>query len=212
MISVKKFVFNDFQVNTFVVSDETEECLIIDPGCYSMHEKDELKNYIRENNLKPVKLINTHGHIDHILGNLFIKESFNIPVAAHREDKNYIEGVSDQGQMFGYSVENPGGIDEFLEDDDIVKFGKSELKVIHVPGHSKGSIALYSEEQKFVIGGDVLFNGGIGRTDLLGGDYDTLIKTIKNKLLTLPGDVTVYAGHGPSTTISYEIETNPFLS
>lgn len=212
MISVKKFVFNDFQVNTFVVSDETKECLIIDPGCYSMYEKDELKNYLRENSLKPVKLINTHGHIDHILGNLFIKESFYIPVAAHREDQNYIEGVSDHGQMFGYSVENPGGIDEFLEDDDIIKFGTSELKVIHVPGHSKGSIALYSAEHKFVIGGDVLFNGGIGRTDLLGGDYDTLISSIKNKLLTLPGDVTVYAGHGPSTTISYEIETNPFLS
>lgn len=212
MISVRKFVFNDFQVNTFIIYDETKECLVVDPGCYSFYEKNELKNYCEENNLKPVKIINTHGHIDHILGNLFVKENFSIRVAAHKADQDYIKGFSEQGMMFGYDIDNPGEIDEFLEDGDIIKFGVSELKVIHVPGHSMGSIALYSEEQKFLIAGDVLFNGSIGRTDLPGGDYDIIINSIRTKILTLPAEVTVYPGHGPSTTISYETETNPFLS
>jgi hydroxyacylglutathione hydrolase len=211
MITVRKFVFNDFQVNTFLVSDETKECLIIDPGCYSVYEKNELRDYCEKNDLIPVKLINTHGHIDHILGNIFIKESYNIPAAAHKSDQNYIKGFSEQGQMFGYNVDDPGEIDEFLEDGDIVKFGASELKVLNVPGHSMGSIALYSAEQRFLIAGDILFNGSIGRTDLPGGDYDTIINSIKTKILTLPRDVTVYPGHGPSTTIGYEIDTNPFL-
>lgn len=212
MISVKKFVFNDFQENTFLVSDDTKECLIVDPGCYSIYEKNELKDYCYSNKLKPVKLINTHCHIDHILGNSFVSKNFNIPTAAHKDDQNMMEGAVEHGQMFGFIAESPSGIDEYLEDGDIVKFGKSELKVFHVPGHSMGSIALYSESQKFLISGDVLFNGGIGRTDLPGGDYNTLINSIKTRILTLPGSVTVYPGHGPSTTVSYEIDTNPFLN
>lgn len=211
MISIKKFVFNDFQVNTFLLSDETNECLIIDPGCYSGYEKNELKDYCEKNSLKPVKLVNTHGHIDHILGNHFITNNFNIPTAAHKLDQNFLEEVSEYGQMFGYCAENPSGIDQYLEEGDTIKFGKSELKIIHVPGHSRGSIALYSAEQSFLIAGDVLFNGGIGRTDLFGGDYDTLINSIKTKLFTLPGDVTVHPGHGPFTTVRHEIDTNPFL-
>ncbi len=211
MISVKKFVFNDFQVNTFLVSDETKECLIIDPGCYTVYEKNELKEYCRSNNLNPVKLINTHGHIDHILGNLFITENFNIPAAAHRSDQNFFQGTIEYGLMFGYNAEIPSEIDEYLEEGNIIRFGASELKVIHVPGHSPGSVALYSPEQKFLIGGDVLFNGSIGRTDLPGGDYDTLMNSIKTKIFILPGDVTVYPGHGPFTTVKHEIDTNPFL-
>lgn len=211
MISIKKFVFNDFQENTFLISDETKECLIIDPGCASEYERNELKDYINKNELKPVKLINTHCHIDHIIGNSFISKNFNIPTAAHKDDQKQLEEAVEYGQMFGFNVESPPGIDEYLEDQSIVKFGNSQFKVIHVPGHSKGSIALYSAKQKLLVVGDVLFNGSIGRADLPGGDYDSLINSIQKKILTLPGNVTVYPGHGPSTTISYETDTNPFL-
>ena len=211
MISIKKFIFNDFQVNTFILSDETKECLIIDPGCFSREEKDELLDYCYNNKLKPVKIVNTHCHVDHILGNAFIFNNFNIPAAAHKDEQHLLNGVVEHGQVFGFKVENPPGIDEYLEDNSIVKFGKSQLNVLHVPGHSRGSIALYSPDQKFIIAGDVLFYGSIGRTDLPGGDYDTLINSIKTKILTLPGDVIVYAGHGPSTTVKAEINTNPFL-
>ncbi|UCH14936.1 MAG: MBL fold metallo-hydrolase [Bacteroidales bacterium] len=211
MISLEKFVFNDFQVNTFILSDETKECLIVDPGCFSRDEKKELLDYINNNRLKPVKIVNTHCHVDHILGNAFVFNSFNIPSAAHKDEQYLLDGVVEHGQVFGFTVEPPPGIDEFLEDNGLVKFGKSQLNVLHVPGHSKGSIALYSPDQKFIIAGDVLFYGSIGRTDLPGGDYDVLINSIKTKILTLPEDVIVFAGHGPSTTVKAETDTNPFL-
>jgi hydroxyacylglutathione hydrolase len=211
MILIEKFIFNDFQVNTFILSDETRECLIVDPGCFTIGEKSNLKKYCRNNKLKPVKIINTHCHIDHILGNAFVSENFNIPTAAHKDDQFLLDGVVEYGQMFGFMVERPPDINEYIEDNSIVKFGRSELSILHVPGHSKGSIALYSPDQKFIISGDVLFYGSIGRTDLPGGDYDTLINSIKTKILTLPADVTVLPGHGPSTTVKTETESNPFL-
>lgn len=211
MIEIEKFIFNDFQVNTFILSDETNECLIIDPGCFTMQEKNELMDHLNNKKLKPVKIVNTHCHIDHILGNAFIFNNFNIPTAAHKDDQQLLDGVVEYGKVFGFAIENPPGIDEYLEDNSLVKFGKSQLKVLHVPGHSRGSIALYSSDQKFIIAGDVLFYGSIGRTDLPGGDYDTLINSIKTKILTLPEEVTVYAGHGPSTSVRAEINTNPFL-
>lgn len=211
MISINKFTFNDFEVNTFVLADESKECLIIDPGCFSLEEKNELRKHIDESELKPLKIVNTHCHVDHILGNAYISETYNITVTAHKDDQHLLDEVSEYGQFFGFTVESPPTISEYVEEGGIIKLGESMLKVIHVPGHSEGSIALYCPEQKFIIAGDVLFNGSIGRTDLPGGNFETLINSIKTKMLTLPGDVTVYPGHGPSTTIKHEIDTNPFL-
>jgi glyoxylase-like metal-dependent hydrolase (beta-lactamase superfamily II) len=211
MIKIEKFIFNDFQVNTYLLSDETKECLVVDPGCFTAEERNNLIQYCGKNKLKPVKIINTHCHVDHVLGNSFIYRNYNIPTAAHKDDKYLLDGVVEYGQMFGFAVERPPDINEYLADNSTVKFGKSELSILHVPGHSRGSIALYSPEQKFIIAGDVLFNGGIGRADLPGGSYDTLINSIKSRILTLPGDVVVYPGHGESTTVKAETETNPFL-
>jgi hydroxyacylglutathione hydrolase len=211
MISIEKFIFNDFQVNTFILADETKECLIIDPGCFAAEEKNELKRYIDKKKLKPLKIVNTHCHVDHILGNAFISESFNITVAAHKDDQHLLDDALEYGQFFGFIIDSPPPIDEYVEDNSIIKFGRSELRIIHVPGHSRGSVALYSADQKFIIIGDVLFNGSIGRTDLPGGNFDSLIDSIKTKILILPCDVTVYPGHGPFTTIKHEIDTNPFL-
>lgn len=211
MIEIEKFIFNDFQVNTFILSDDTRECLIIDPGCFTVEEKNRLLEYCSNNKLKPVKIINTHCHIDHILGSAFIFKNYNIPTAAHKDEQFLLNGVVEYGQMFGFIVERPPDINEYITDNSIVKFGQSELKIMHVPGHSKGSIALYSPDQKFIISGDVLFYGSIGRTDLPGGDYNTLINSINSKILTLPADVVVYPGHGPSTTVKTETESNPFL-
>jgi hydroxyacylglutathione hydrolase len=211
MIVIEKFIFNDFQVNTFILWDETRDCLIIDPGCFILEEKNDLMEYLSKNKLKPVKIINTHCHVDHVLGNAFIFKNFNIPTAAHKDEQYLLDGVVEYGQMFGFMVDKPPDITEYLEDNSMVKFGKSELNILHVPGHSRGSIALYSPDQNFIIAGDVLFYGGIGRTDLPGGNYKTLINSIKTKILTLPGDVIVHPGHGPSTTVKAEADTNPFL-
>ncbi len=211
MITIEKFIFNDFQVNTFILSDETKECLVVDPGCFTAEERNILVQYCSKHKLKPVKIINTHCHVDHVLGNAFIYRNYNIPAAIHKDDKYLLDGVVEYGQMFGFVVERPPEINEYLADKSPVKFGKSELTILHVPGHSRGSIALYSPEQKFIIAGDVLFNGSIGRTDLPGGNYNTLIKSIKSRILTLPEDVVVHPGHGHSTTVKAETETNPFL-
>jgi hydroxyacylglutathione hydrolase len=211
MIVIEKFIFNDFQVNTFILWDKTKDCLIVDPGCYTPEEKNDLVQYLNKNKLKPVKIINTHCHVDHILGNAFIFKTFNIPTAAHKDEQYLLERVVESGQMFGFMVERPPDINEYLEENSIVRFGKSKLNILHVPGHSRGSIALYSPDQKFIIAGDVLFYGGIGRTDLPGGNYNTLIGSIKTKILTLPGEVIIHPGHGPSTTVKAETDTNPFL-
>jgi hydroxyacylglutathione hydrolase len=211
MIYVKKFIFNDFQVNTFVLSDESGECLIVDPGCFTAEEQRELKLYIEKKELRPRKIINTHCHIDHILGNAYVTENYEIGIAAHREEQQQLDSAIEYGQFFGFTIDIPPPINEYIEDGSEIKFGISQLRTLHVPGHSRGSIALYCGEQKFIIIGDVLFNGSIGRTDLPGGDFKTLINSIRKKILTLPGEVTVYPGHGPSTTIKHETETNPFL-
>ena len=211
MIKIKTFVFNPFQENTFLLYDDTKQCAIIDAGCYSEKEKNELVSFIEKNDLEPVKLLNTHCHIDHILGNCFVARQYNLKSEAHQKDNIILENVVQHGRVFGVEAEQPPDMQIFLEENDIVKFGGSQLLVLHVPGHSPGSIVFYNEEQKFAIVGDVLFNGSIGRTDLPGGDYDTLIKNIKDKLFVLEDDVVVYTGHGPETTIGYERKTNPFF-
>lgn len=212
MIKVKALVFNPFQENTYLLSDETNECIIMDAGCYTDQEFDLLVNYLQKNGLKPVKLVNTHCHVDHVLGIRKLIEKYNIPFEAHPDEDQIISEAVTHGRVFGFNVVQPPFPTKYLREGDEVKFGNSSLKVLEAPGHSPGSIALYSPESNFVVTGDVLFKGSIGRTDLTGGDYDQLISNIYKKLLSLDHSTVVYPGHGPATTIGEEIMTNPFLS
>ena len=211
MIRTEALPFNDFQVNTYLVWDESQECLVVDPAFYSEDEQEQVLNLIKERGLTVVGQLNTHCHVDHILGLNFMKARFDAPIRAHAGDLKILNNAPLMGDMFGWKVEAIEGIDEELVEDQMVPIGKHKLQVIHVPGHSPGSVALYSREGGFVITGDALFRGSIGRTDLPGGDYDTLINSIGKKLLVLPPETIVYPGHGPSSTIDYEMRENPFL-
>ena len=211
MIAVNVFTFNPFQENTYILSDETKECIIIDPGCYDSFEKDELASFIENQKLKPVRLINTHCHIDHVLGNKFVSDKYKLQVELNMLEIPFLRAVTDYAPQYGIFCEPAPEPFALLNEGDIIKFGNSKLNVLFTPGHSPGEICLYSETDKFVIAGDVLFQMSIGRTDLPGGNYDTLIKSIREKLFTLPDEVTVYPGHGPSTTIGFEKKNNPFL-
>jgi len=211
-MKIKSFAFNPFQENTYVVYDDTKECIIIDPGCYTDKERDELRRFITSEGLKPVKLINTHCHIDHVLGNKFVSELWDLELYMHIEDLPLLENAGNIGKMYG--LENYEGSPypkQFLAQDDTLIFGESSFKILFTPGHAPGHICLYSKENNLVIAGDVLFQGSIGRTDLPGGDYDTLIGSIKTKLLPLDENTIVYCGHGPSTSIGKEKMSNPFL-
>lgn len=211
MITTKTFVFNNLSVNTYVLHDQTNRAVIIDPACSNSDEHRILYQYIDNNKLSPEKIINTHGHIDHIVGVEKVKKNYNIPFLIHADDNYLLLKAKEMGFIFGFQVEAIPAASSFLNEGDIIEFGNSSLKVMHIPGHSPGSIVFYSESDNFVIVGDVLFRGSIGRTDLPLGDYDTLIKGIKDKLLTLPQGTVVYSGHGPTTTIKAEHDTNPFL-
>jgi glyoxylase-like metal-dependent hydrolase (beta-lactamase superfamily II) len=212
MINVHHFTFNGFQENTYILFDETKACVIIDPGCYSNEEQTVLENYITENELVPVKLLNTHCHIDHVLGNRFVAEKYNIGLEMHAKDLPTLHATPEYGHTFGFNVDQSPEPTTLLEDGDVVQFGNSKLNILFTPGHSAGHIVFVSHEDKFVVNGDVLFYGSIGRTDLPGGDHPTLINSIKTKLMTLPLDYVVYTGHGQSTTIGFEKNNNPFIN
>jgi glyoxylase-like metal-dependent hydrolase (beta-lactamase superfamily II) len=210
-IGVHSFVFNPVQENTYLIWDETDECVIVDAGCYTQKEFEKINGFIILNNLKPVKLINTHCHFDHLFGIEKCRKAYNLNWEAHPGDSFLIKNAPLQAAMFGISFDLITSPIIELSDGDKILFGNSCLKVLHVPGHSPGSVCFYEEKSKILITGDVLFNGSIGRTDLPGGDYETLIKGIHSKLLVLPDDVYVFPGHGPATTIGDEKIRNPFL-
>ncbi|MBN2613870.1 MAG: MBL fold metallo-hydrolase [Bacteroidales bacterium] len=210
-MKIKNFVVNGFSVNAFVISDTTGECIVIDPGFYTPDEELAFVKYIEDNNLNPVLVLNTHCHVDHILGNKFVCEKYSIPLATHADDIFILERATEMGAVFGFKVNPSPPVNRKISDGDYINFGNSKLLAIHTPGHSPGSLSFYSSEEKFLIAGDVLFAGSIGRTDLPGGSYETIISSIKNKLLVLPRDTVVYPGHGPSTDIGREYDTNPFL-
>ena len=173
-MKVKSFTFNQFQENTFVVYDKTKECLIIDPGCYSENERTELRTFIMNEGLKPVKLINTHCHIDHVLGNKFVSELWDLELYMHKEDLPVLKNVKDISGFFGFeNYEKSPSPKHFLAQGDTLNFGDSSFDILFTPGHAPGHICLLSKKDEFIIAGDVLFNGSIGRTDLPGGDYDT---------------------------------------
>ena len=211
MLKVDFFTFGPFQENTYILSDETSECLIIDPGCYDDEERNTLVAFIKKNNLKPVKLLNTHCHIDHVFGNKFIAEKYNLGLEIHKKDLKVLESLMSVAHLYGLNAEPSPEPKIFLEEGDKIIFGKSELDILFTPGHSPGSVSFVSYEQKFVIGGDVLFYGSIGRTDLPGGHHATLIESIKTKLFPLGDDFIVYSGHGPETKIGFERKNNPFV-
>lgn len=210
-MQIKKFTYNPIQENMYILYDEAKECIIIDPGCYFHHEREELKNFIEENELKPVRLINTHCHLDHICGNKFVAETWNLKLEANKLDEYNLARSIEAGRLYNMPIEPSPPIELELNEGNEIRFGHSSLKVLFTPGHSAGSISFYSEIHRFLIAGDVLFKTSIGRTDLPGGDFDTLIATIQSKLFILPKETIVYSGHGEETTIGYEMKNNPFL-
>lgn len=212
MITIKTFAFNPFQVNTYILSDESGDCVIIDPGMQGSQEENTVVDYINNNNLKPVMMLLTHAHIDHILGNSFTAHRFNLRLTAHKDCVPFLDNAIAYASTFGLSLESVKDIDDYIDENEDVIFGNSRLKVLHTPGHANGSVCFYSEEDKFVITGDVLFNQSIGRTDLPTGDYDLLQKSIWEKLFTLPDETVAYPGHGPETTIGSEKVSNPFVA
>ena len=211
-MKIKKFTFNPFQENTYVIYDESKQCVIIDPGCYEKTEEEELANFIAENDLNPVSLLNTHCHIDHILGNRFVTEKWDVELYMHKADLPLLENSGEVSKMYGLEKYSGSPYPKnFLEDGNSVSFGKSELSVLFTPGHAPGHICFYSNKYNFIISGDVIFQMSIGRTDLPLGDYDTLITSITQKLFPLPDSTQIYCGHGPNTVLSFEKEHNPFL-
>ena len=212
MLKIKSFVFSPIQENTYLLHNEFNECLIIDPGCYFPEEKDELKSFITQSGLTARMLLNTHCHLDHVFGNKFIAETYELTLQLHDKEKHMLELAPTSGLMYDMPFDNYVGEYIYVKEGDIVKLGDDELKVIEAPGHSPGHICFYCAKQNFIISGDVLFNRSIGRTDLPGGNLETLLKNIREKLFVLPDETIVYSGHGPVTTIGEEKSENPFLN
>jgi glyoxylase-like metal-dependent hydrolase (beta-lactamase superfamily II) len=212
MVQVQGFTFNPFAENTWLVYDETGECVIFDPGCYTNAEQETLHSFVRKNNLTPVRLINTHCHLDHVFGNPYVSQTWKLGLEIHEGEWNVLKQFPQVCQMYGvpYSEQQPEP-SGFIADGDMVTFGNSRLKAIFTPGHSPASLSFYSEVGGFLIAGDVLFHESIGRTDLPGGNHDTLLESIRTKLFVLPEATLVCPGHGPTTTIRHEKEYNPFL-
>lgn len=211
-MTIKTFTFSPFQENTYLVFDETHEAVLIDAGCFNESEQLQLKNYIQENNLILKRLLNTHLHLDHQFGNRFVTDTYGLKPEAAKEDEFLIAKMLTQARMFGLPFSGEAQeLGAYIEDNQEICFGNSKFIALHVPGHSPGSMAFYSENEGVLFAGDVLFNGSIGRTDLEQGDYATLIRSIQNRLLPLPDSTVVYSGHGPSTTIGNEKVNNPYL-
>src|SRR3989339_1212691 len=204
MISIKTFVFSPFQVNTYLVYDETKECIIIDAACIEISEEKEISEFIEKHSLKPVNILNTHGHLDHIFGNKYLKNKYQCDIFGHAADDIVVANAKAYGAHFGIDFPEPPPFSTHINDNDILQFGNTSIKVIHTPGHTQGGISFYFEKDSVLFSGDTLFQGSIGRTDLPGGNYNTLINSIKTKLLVLPKNTIVYSGHGLSTSIEKE--------
>jgi len=211
MLKVKVFTFSPVQENTYVLYNEHNKAIIIDPGCYFSAEQETLKNFIKDTRLEPVRLLNTHCHLDHVFGNKWVAETWKLEPWLHAGEEQMLKLAPLSGEKWGLPFKNYEGPLHFLEEDETIFLDEDELRVILAPGHSPASICFYCKKQKLLIGGDVLFRESIGRTDLPGGNHETLLKSIREKLFVLPDDVTVYPGHGIETTIGYEKVHNPFF-
>jgi glyoxylase-like metal-dependent hydrolase (beta-lactamase superfamily II) len=212
MLTVTSFTFSPVQENTYVVHNETGECCIIDPGCYFGNERNELKEYIQTSGLTPKYLLNTHCHLDHVFGNKFVHDTWGLTLHLHEKEKPVLDYAPTSGMSWGLPFDNYKGDLIFLREEDTIPLGNDAFQVLFTPGHSPGHIAFYCQAQQFVLGGDVLFLESIGRTDLPGGNFDTLIASIRNQLFVLPDETVVFPGHGPQTTIGHEKKHNPFLN
>lgn len=212
MLHIKSFVFGPVQENTYVVYDDTGEGIVVDPGCYETHERLSLTSFVSEQNIKVIRILNTHCHFDHVLGNEFTKNTFSAPLAVPEGEKEVLAAVKLYAASYGLNNYQEAVVDEYLNENDVIEFGNTRFEILLVPGHSPGHLAFYDPLSKTCLGGDVLFMGSIGRTDLPGGDHQTLINSIHRKMFTLPDEVTVYCGHGPTTTIGQEKKTNPFCA
>ena len=211
-MKIKKFEFNMFPVNCYVLSDESGEAVVIDPGCFYPEEKQMLKDYLLDNNLTLKHVLCTHLHLDHIFGNPYLYKEFGLQPEGGQQDEFWLDQVSAMARNFGFIYdEKQPALGKYICEGDTITFGDTTLKAIHVPGHSPGSIVFYSPEAACVFSGDVLFYGSIGRADLKGGNFDDLKEGICNQLFTLPAETRVYPGHGPSTSIGYEKNNNPFF-
>lgn len=211
-MEIYKLVFSPIEVNTYILADQSNDCAIIDCGCYDRSEFDELVRYIENKKLNPVLLLNTHCHLDHVFGNRYMLEKYNLKTLSGKEDEINRKKAVQHAALFGLSISEPPEPEGFIADGQQITFASIELTALHVPGHSPGSMAFYSEKNGCVFTGDALFSGSIGRTDLEGGDYDTLMNSIRSKLFVLPPSTVVYPGHGNRTTIEKESMTNPFFS
>lgn len=211
MLTVEYFTFNPFQENTYVVYDEERNCIIIDPGCSNTFENEELSAFISENQLNPSCIFLTHSHIDHVYGLAYVKTKYKVPIVAHALAQKGIGNTELVAKLYGLSITTPPDIDQTIDETKTISIGKYEMKLLFCPGHSPDHLVLFSEENGFAIVGDVIFKESIGRTDLPGGNYETLMESIHQKILLLPSDTILYPGHGPETTIKQEITNNPFL-
>ena len=211
MLHIKSFTFNPFQENTYLLYDETGEGALVDPGCYEASERQELKDFIDENQIKIRQILNTHCHIDHVLGNAWAKRTFGAPLFIHREDLQVLKSVEVYAPNYGFQGYEASEPDGFLVEGETVSVGNESLKIIFVPGHAPGHVVFYHTESNQIIAGDTLFKGSIGRTDLPGGNHNLLLSKIKSELFSLPSETVAYPGHGPKTTIGYEKIHNPFV-
>lgn len=212
MLRIETQVFNAFQVNTYLIINETGDCLIIDPAFYSPEEVLTFDRYIASKELQIIGQVNTHCHVDHVLGVRHMQISYKCPLRAHPEEASLLNKAPLMGEIYGLQLEPFSGIEKPIQENEIISIGQDFLQAILVPGHSPGSLCFYAPDSGFVVTGDALFQGSIGRTDLPGGDFDTLISAIRDKLLILPRETTVYPGHGDPSTIGEEALNNPFLS
>jgi hydroxyacylglutathione hydrolase len=212
MLLIQTFTFNALSENTYVVSDETLEAIIIDPGCYSREEQQELSEYIEKHRLKIKFILNTHCHIDHVLGNHFVKEKYKAPLLIHKIEEAQLRAVKNYAPVYGFTAFSEAEPDRFINESDTITFGNTNWKILFLPGHSPGHVGFYDGKEKILFSADVLFQNSIGRTDLPGGNFDTLIQSIHKKIFTLPDDIVVYPGHGPTTTVGEEKISNPFCA
>jgi len=203
--------FSPIQVNTYILQGEGGECIIIDCGCYDRNEENKLGSFLEAEKLNPVLLLNTHCHLDHVFGNAFIFSRYGLRTRADKNDYYNLRSAPDHARLFGLSMGNPPEPGEPLADNEKIVAAGMQFEVMAVPGHTSGSLAFYFPARGAVFTGDALFAGSIGRTDLEGGDFETLIQSIQTRLFTLPDDTVVYPGHGPETTIGREKKTNPFF-
>ncbi len=210
-MEIQSFVFSPLFENTYVLWDHTQNALIVDPGCYEQYEYDELINFIHEKKLKVKAIVNTHCHIDHVLGNARLKNQFKVPLLIPVNEVENLRAVEAYAPNWGFSHYEASTPDHLIENEGTVSIGDTDLEVIYAPGHSPGHQVFFLSEEKKLIGGDVLFRESIGRTDLPGGDHSTLINNIRTKIYTLPEDTVVYPGHGPATTVGHEKKNNPFV-